>query len=92
MEAYLILIISSLAVYLIMFCGILRCFCDLGDLEKHNNDVEKQTFLKSEDLDFPEEDLNIRKILFKRPYKLFTISTTDIDKEMGKFGDMEIEE
>ena len=91
MDAYLLLIISTLAIYLIIFGGILRCFCDLKDLEKHNNDEEKQTFLKKQDLDFPEEDLNIQKILFKRPYSLFTIST-DIDKEMGKFGDMEIEE
>ena len=91
MDAHVILIISSLTIYVMIFCGILRCFCDLKDLEKHNNDVEKQTFLKNEDLDFPEEDLNIRKIFFKRPYSLFTIST-DIDKEMGKFGDMEIEE
>ena len=91
MDAYLLLIISTLAIYLIIFGGILRCFCDLKDLEKHNNDVEKQTFLKNEDLDFPEEDLNIQKRLFKRSYSLFTISP-DIDQEIRKFEDMKIEE
>ena len=91
MDAYLLLIISSLTIYLIIFCGILRCFCDLGDLEKHNNDIEKQTFSKMVELDFPEEDLNIQKRLFKRSYSLFTISP-DIDQEIRKFEDMEIEE
>ena len=91
MEAYLILIISSLAVYLIMFCGILRCFCDLDDLETHNNDVEKQTFTKKLDLDFPEEDLNIRKTWFKQAYKVSIISCDD-HEEIRKFEDVEIEE
>ena len=91
MDAHVILIISSLTIYVMIFCGILRCFCDLGDLEKHNNDIEKQTFSKMVELDFPEEDLHIRKNWFQRSNSLCTVNN-GIGKEIRKFEDMEIEE
>ena len=90
MEVYLLLILSSLAMYLLIIFGILRCFSDISDLEDHDSDIEKQMLSKKLE-ELTEMDLRIEKNgLNKRSYSLFAINT-GIDKESIKLEGIEIE-